>query len=81
MSTADMQLVLQLTQTFFQRNNPVVAIMQSVTQGVDFLVNFQSHQKLMKYRFMLYKQQMSSLENNLSAGAQAPRGDRMDRLY
>jgi hypothetical protein len=81
MATADMQLVMQLTQNFFFRNNPITAITTSVAQVIDKVVNFESHRKLMKYRCLLYKQQMSSLERNLDAGSLSPRGERMNRLY
>lgn len=81
MAAPDTQLLVRITQTFFQRNNPVAALQQYVHNMVDTIVNFNSHRKLMKYRFLLYRQQMSSLERNLAAGAVAARGDRMDRLY
>ena len=52
-----------------------------IMQGLDYLINFQSQTKLMKFRFMLYKQQMQSIEQNLQAGATAAQGTKVDRHY
>lgn len=78
---ANPQVLLQMTQNFLQRNNPLFAMIAQLTQAVDFVLNFQSQAKLMKFRFMLYKQQMQSIESNLRAGAVAPHGTKVDRRY
>jgi hypothetical protein len=74
-------VILRLLQGFFQRNNPVTAIVYEVNQKVDFVMNFTSHRKLMKYRSIVYIQQLQKMERNLWSGVAAPEGDKLDRYY
>jgi hypothetical protein len=74
-------VIMGLLQSFFQRNNPVTAVMHEVTQKVDFVMNFTSHRKLMKYRSIVYIQQLQKMERNLWSGIAAPEGDKLDRYY
>jgi hypothetical protein len=81
-STGDqISVMMSLLQNFFQRNNPVNAVMYEVTQKVDFVMNFTSHRKLMKYRSIVYIQQLQKMERNLWSGIAAPEGDKLDRYY
>jgi hypothetical protein len=74
-------VIIGLLQSFFQRNNPVTAIVYEVNQKVDFVMNFSSHRKLMKYRSIVYIQQLQNMERNLWSGIAAPEGDKLDRYY
>lgn len=78
---ANPQVLVQLSKNFLTRNNPLDLLFKQVMQAVDTVLNFQSQIKLMKFRYMLYRQQMQSIEKNLMAGAVAPRGSKVDRRY
>lgn len=78
---ANADVFLTLSKNFFVRNNPISLVFLQIEQGFDFIVNFNSNVKLVKFRFMLYRQQLESIERNLQAGATAPKGSAMDRLY
>jgi hypothetical protein len=78
---ANAQVILQLSLNFFTRNNPITSIIEGVTQSVESLINMPSQMKLMKFRFMLYKQQLESIENNLTEGERAAKGSKVDRRF
>lgn len=75
------EVIVGLLQNFLRRNNPVTTIVYEVNQKVDFLMNFTSHRKLMKYRSIVYVQQLQKMERNLWSGVAAPEGDKLDRYY
>jgi hypothetical protein len=66
---------------FFRRNNPIEAIIFNIKQNIDFVMNFSSHRKLMRYRSIVYVQQLRKMERNLWAGVAAPEGEKLDRYY
>jgi hypothetical protein len=77
----DIQAWMNLTQSFFNRNNPILGVMAQVKGVVDYVMNFSSHRKLLKYRSMVYVKQLNRMENNLLSGILVPEGDKLDRYY
>jgi hypothetical protein len=75
------EAMIGLTQSFFNRNNPIESIRANIMQTVDYLVNFSSHRKLMKYRSLVYLKQLNKMETHLWAGVLAPEGDKIDRYF
>jgi hypothetical protein len=55
--------------------------MMSIKNTIEFLITLPSQKKLLKYRSMVYLEQLESIETNLNAGKVAPKGSRMDRFY
>jgi hypothetical protein len=55
--------------------------MAQVKGVVDYVMNFSSHRKLLKYRSMVYVKQLNRMENNLLSGILVPEGDKLDRYY
>ncbi len=78
---ANPQMLLQLTKNYIARNNPIDQIMMSIKNTIEFLITLPSQKKLLKYRSMVYLEQLESIETNLNAGKVAPKGSRMDRFY
>jgi hypothetical protein len=78
---ADIQAWLSLSSSFFSRNNPIQAVLIQMKGTVDYVMNFSSHRKLMKYRSMIYVKQLNRMENNLLSGIVVPEGDKLDRYY
>jgi hypothetical protein len=68
-------------QSFLRRNNPMDTIAAQIKGGIQFLLDFPSHKKLLKFRSLLYMDQLSSIERNLQAGQTAPKGSKVDRFY
>jgi hypothetical protein len=81
MMMADPQMLLTLTKNYLARNNPIDQIMASIKSTIEFIITMPSQKKLLKYRSMIYLEQLESIETNLNAGKTAPRGSRMDRFY
>jgi hypothetical protein len=81
MMMANPQMLLQLTKNYIARNNPIDQIMMSIKNTIEFLITLPSQKKLLKYRSMVYLEQLESIETNLNAGKVAPKGSRMDRFY
>ncbi|MEB3206141.1 MAG: hypothetical protein VKK59_02185 [Vampirovibrionales bacterium] len=69
MAFANAQDILQLSTSFFKRNNPLEAIVSNVMNGLQYVMTIQSQKKLMKFRFLLYQQQLNSIDNNVTAGS------------
>ena len=78
---ANPQMLLTLTKNYFARNNPIDQIVASIKSTIEFIITMPSQKKLLKYRSMIYLEQLESIETNLNAGKTAPRGSRMDRFY
>lgn len=81
MMMANPQMLLQLTKNYIARNNPIDQIVMSIKNTIEFLITLPSQKKLLKYRSMVYLEQLESIETNLNAGKVAPKGSRMDRFY
>jgi hypothetical protein len=81
MMMANPQMLLQLTKNYITRNNPIDQIVLSIKNTIEFLITLPSQKKLLKYRSMVYLEQLESIETNLNAGKVAPKGSRMDRFY
>jgi hypothetical protein len=81
MMMADPQMLLTLTKNYLARNNPIDQIVASIKSTIEFIITMPSQKKLLKYRSMIYLEQLESIETNLNAGKTAPRGSRMDRFY
>ena len=77
----EIQAWVSLSSGFFTRNNPIHSVMAQVKNTVDYVMNFSSHRKLMKYRSMVYLKQLNRMENNLVSGMVVPEGDKLDRYY
>ncbi len=77
----DIQGWIQLSSSFFTRNNPVEAVVSQVKGVIDYVMNFSSHRKLLKYRSMVYVKQLNKMESNLLSGVLVPEGDKLDRYY
>jgi|GEM_PF-5107261 len=77
----DAQALVGIAGSFWQRNDPISVIVNNVKQGVDYIVNFSSHRKLMKYRSIVYLKQLNKMEQNLWSGVLTPEGDKLDRYY
>jgi hypothetical protein len=78
---ANPQMLLALTKNYIARNNPIDQIVANIKRTIEFLITLPSQKKLLKYRSMIYLEQLESIETNLNAGKTAPRGSRMDRFY
>ncbi|MFN8615345.1 MAG: hypothetical protein U0003_05495 [Vampirovibrionales bacterium] len=78
---ASPQLVLELSKGFFARNNPLRDVMLAVTNTVHNLITFRSKMRLLKYKFMLAQQQLSTMEEHLSLASDPYRGHKMDRPF
>lgn len=74
-------MLLALTKNYIARNNPIDQIVANIKRTIEFLITLPSQKKLLKYRSMIYLEQLESIETNLNAGKTAPRGSRMDRFY
>ena len=77
----DIQGWIQLSSSFFTRNNPIEVMMSQVKSAIDYVMNFSSHRKLLKYRSMVYVKQLNKMESNLLSGVLVPEGDKLDRYY
>ncbi len=66
----------------FQRNNPVLEVVNRVSILVYNIINYKSNVKLTKYRHNLYLQQLKRMEGFLSeASPYQYRGGKMDRKF
>jgi hypothetical protein len=61
----DVSAIVNLTTQFLVRNNPIESTIQSIVSGVQYLIHFQSHKKIMKFRYKLYEKQMGDLEQSI----------------
>jgi hypothetical protein len=76
------QMIMNLSKDFFRRNNPVDAMVRTITETVLNIVTFNSKMKLLKYKFMLAQQQMQLMESNLHQGSQFNiKGVKIDKIY
>jgi hypothetical protein len=78
---ASPQLILELSKGFFHRNNPIDTLVTAVVGGIQNLVTYKSKMKLLKYKFMLAKQQMDIMESHIVNNAVEPRGGKIDRAF
>lgn len=73
---------MQLSASFLKRNNPLEAIASNIVSSIQYLLTFNSQMKLMRFRFMLYQQQMLSIENNVAAGSPYQQmGHKINKAY
>jgi hypothetical protein len=76
------EMYMKASQAFFSRNNPLDAIVKSITEGIDTLLNFNSKMKLIRYKFMLAQQQMNNMEHFVTEGSPYEvKGHKIDRAY
>lgn len=79
---ASPQLIWQLSKDYFKRNNPVDVIVGSIAGGLNELVTFNSKMKLLKYKFMLARQQLDRMEASLNeTNPYNVRGYKIDKNY
>jgi hypothetical protein len=79
---ANPQVILQLSLNYFQRNNPVEAILMNALSTITYLKTFQSQRKLLKFRMMLFQQQVSSIEQKIHEGGDYTlRGTKLNKSY
>ncbi|MDX2084608.1 MAG: hypothetical protein SFZ03_04390 [Candidatus Melainabacteria bacterium] len=78
---ANPQLIWRLSLDFFRRNNLLEAVLKGVFETVHYICTYSSQMKLMRFRFMLYQQQLLRMEQNLQAGGTAVHGNSFDRNY
>ena len=79
---ASPQMYLSLARNFFQRNNPVEAVIMGVVQGVYNLVTLNSRMKLLRYRYMLETQKLERIETTLNQFNPYERqGNKMNRAF
>lgn len=79
---ANPQVIWQISKDFFKRNNPLEAIIMNIVNAFNDLLTFNSKMKLLRYKFMLARQQLQSMEDSL--GSDNPyniRGNRIDKNY
>jgi hypothetical protein len=77
----EFQAIGGIAQNFWMRNNPVGTVVANMKNAVDYVINFSSHRKLMKYRSIVYLKQLNKMEQNLWSGVLTPEGDKLDRYY
>lgn len=66
----------------FQRNNPILELVNRINALVYMIVNYQSNVKLNKFRHNLYMQQLRRMEGFLSqASPYTYRGNKIDRRF
>ncbi|MFM7389767.1 MAG: hypothetical protein ACKO34_03975 [Vampirovibrionales bacterium] len=75
------QDILFSLQSFFRRNNPIEASIAQIQSAIQFVLDLPSHKKLLKFRSLLYMEQLQSIERNLKNGEVSPKGDKVDRFY
>ncbi|MBY0403421.1 MAG: hypothetical protein K2X66_05950 [Cyanobacteria bacterium] len=79
---ASPQMIWQLSKDFFKRNNPVEVIAGAFINGFNDLLTFNSKMKLLRYKFMLARQQLQVLEDNISQDSPYNiRGYKIDKNY
>ena len=79
---ANLQMYLNLSKGFFQRNNPIETIAMSTIQTIYNLVTFGSRRKILQYRRMLEVQKLQRLEATLNQfNSYEHVGSRMNRRY
>lgn len=79
---ASPQLVWQLSKDFFRRNNPLDMGLSNLTRIIHNLITFNSQMKLLKFRFLLYQQQLQSMEHHLHDGSPYQvQGQRLNKSY
>jgi hypothetical protein len=79
---ANLQMYLNLSKGFFQRNNPIETIAMSAIQAIYNLVTFGSRRKILQYRRMLEVQKLQRLEATLNQFSTYEHvGSRMNRRY
>jgi len=79
---ADTALLLKASQEFSTPNNPLEVMFKAVTEAVDFVLNYNSKLKLIRYKFMLAQQQMNNMEHFVSEGSPYEvRGHKIDKAY
>jgi hypothetical protein len=79
---ADIGAFVSLTKGYLERNNPIEAIIFQVNEAINNIVTFRSKMKLLKYKFMLARQQLNTMESNIDQGSPYEvRGNRLDRPY
>ena len=78
---ASPQLILELSKGFFVRNNPLRDAVGAIASTLQNLLTFKSKMRLLKYKFMLAQQQLSTMEEHITLAATEPRGSRIDRPF
>jgi hypothetical protein len=79
---ANPQAIWQLSKDFFKRNNPIDAVVANVANGLNELVTFNSKMKLLRYKFMLARQQLQRMEDSLNqTNPYNVRGFKIDKNY
>lgn len=79
---ANPQMILQMSINFFKRNNPVEVLFASLAQSANEVVTFSSKMKLLKYKFMIARQQLQRMEDNLSQDSPYNvKGYKIDKIY
>lgn len=79
---ANPQMIWQFSVNFFKRNNPVDVLVGNVVYAVNELLTFSSKMKLLRYKFMLARQQLTRMEESLSQDSPYNiRGHKIDKIY
>jgi hypothetical protein len=79
---ANPQMIWQFSVNFFKRNNPVDVLVGNFVYAVNELLTFSSKMKLLRYKFMLARQQLTRMEESLSQDSPYNiRGHKIDKIY
>lgn len=79
---ASPQMILSLTKSYFQRNNPLEMAAMGLMTSIYNLITFRSRMKLLKYRYMLEVQKLERIEKTLDGfNPYDYRGSKMNRNY
>lgn len=79
---ANPQMLIALSRSFFQRNNPLESLAMNVVQGIYNIVTLKSRMKLLKYRYMLEAQKLERIEHTLNQfNPYEVQGSKMNRTY
>ncbi len=78
---ANPQLIWQLSKGFWSRNNPVDTLCRSIFEFCHNAITFRSKMKLLRYKFMLARQQLQAMEEHVTANPYEHVGNSFDRAF
>lgn len=72
---------MNLSKSFLAKNNPVMGFLNEVVQFCYYWSSFQKKLKLVRYKFLLARQQLVSMEAHINHNPYEIKGNKLDRIY
>lgn len=73
--------MLNLSKSFLAKNNPLMGFLNEVVQFCYYWSTFHKKLKLVRYKFLLARQQLMNMEAHINHNPYEIKGNKLDRIY